>query len=634
MCLDLGNSPYARWRTLPAGSVSLTGGLWARRQSVNRETSLRHGYRTLRQVGNFHNLRLAAGLAEGEYQGPMYMDSDLYKWLEALAWELARGPDDELQHMIDLTIELIAAAQADDGYIDSYFQVVEPDNRWSNLKDGHELYCAGHLIQAAVAHRRVVGDSRLLHVACRFADYVGSVFGPDKRSGTPGHPELEIALVELYRETGEERYLDLARFFLDQRGQGLLGAGRYGNPAYYQDHVPVRLATAVAGHAVRQLYLVAGVTDVFLETGEQALLDAVLRQWQDMTEGKLAITGGVGARHEGEAFGEPYELPNDRCYNETCAAIASIFWNWRLLLATGEARFADLIERTLYGGFLSGVSLDGQRFFYVNPLLSRGGIERAEWYTCACCPPNAMRVLASLDHYFVTSDLADSARGTAAGMQIHQYASCVIAAELEPGRRVILSMETDYPWHGQVILTIQQTDGQPWRLALRVPGWCDEAAMRVEGQPVEVPSGGGYATVERAWRAGDTVELEFPMKPQLVEPHPQVDAARGCVAIQCGPVVYCIEQVDQEPSVDVLGVQIDGTLPLRTAWRGDLLGGVMTVEATGYIKDVDAWGDQLYRPVEERETLPREPVCLTAVPYYAWANREPGPMRVWIPRVR
>jgi len=617
-------SPHARWRTLPIGSVSLTGGLWSQRQVVNRRVSLRHGYRALERAGNFHDLRLAAGLAEGEYRGPLYMDSDLYKWLEALAWELARGPDDELLRMADEVIALIAAAQADDGYLNSYYQVVEPERRWNNLKDGHELYCAGHLIQAAVAHRRTIGDTRLLDVACRFADNIGSVFGPDKRDGTPGHPEIEMALVELYRDTGRRRYLELAGFFLDQRGRGILGTGRFNNPAYYQDHVPVRQASTVAGHAVRQLYLTAGITDVYMETGERALLDAVMRQWRDMTLGKLYVTGGVGSRHEGEAFGESYELPNDRCYCETCAAIASILWNWRLLLVTGEARFADLIERTLYNGFLSGVSSDGRRFFYVNPLLSRGGIERAEWYHCACCPPNVMRLMASLGHYFATSDPG--------GLQIHQYGPALIRAELTPGRQVALRMETDYPWQGQVRLTVERTDGTPWNLGLRLPGWCEGPTIQVGGRPVAVPDGGGYVVVGRPWRKGDVVELDLPMIPRLVEAHPLSDSTRGSVAIERGPLVYCLEQCDQQPPINgFMGVEIDGMAPLQAVWDDDLLGGVVVVEAEGYAMDLDPWQGRLYGPVGVRGGLSRRPVRLVAVPYYAWANRGPGAMRVWIP---
>ena len=617
---DTSHSPYAHWHTLPVGSVVLTGGFWHTRQTINRKASLPHGHQMLERAGNFHDLRLAAGLAEGPYRGPLFMDSDLYKWLEALGWELANGPDDELRRIAAETIELIAAAQADDGYLDSYYQVAEPGQRWRNLRDGHELYCAGHLIQAAVAHRRATGDTNLLHVACRFADHIYSVFGSGRRAGTPGHPEIEMALVELYRETGQPRYLELAGTFLDQRGRGTLAGGR--DPAHYQDHVPVRQATGVAGHAVRQLYLLAGVTDAYLETGERPLFEAATRQWQDVTSGKLYVTGGLGSRYEGEAFGEPFELPNDRGYCETCAAIASILWNWRMLLATGEARFADLIERALLNGFLSGVSLDGRRFFYVNPLLSRGGAERAEWYSCACCPPNVMRLIASLGHYFATHDPA--------GLQIHQYGSATVHATLEAGRSVAVRMETDYPWQGDVRLTVERADGLPWRLTVRVPGWCEAPSVRVNGQTWAIAAGEGYATIERPWRAGDTVELDLPMVPRLIEAHPRSDAARGSVAIERGPLVYCLEDCDQPPSVNIMDVQIDETAPLQAAWHGDLLGGVMVVEAQGYAVDVAAWQERLYRPADEGVPS-RQPARLVAVPYYAWANRGPGAMRVWIP---
>jgi DUF1680 family protein len=458
-------------------------------------------------------------------------------------------------------------------------------------------------------------------VACRFADYIYSVFGPGRRVATPGHPEIEMALVELYRETGQGRYLELAGTFLDQRGHGLL-TGRF-TLAHYQDHVPVRQATTVAGHAVRQLYLLAGVTDVYLETGERALFEAAARQWQDVTSGKLYITGGLGSRYEGEAFGEPYELPNDRSYCETCAAIASILWNWRMLLATGEARFADTIERALFNGFLSGVSLDGRRFFYVNPLLSRGGVEREEWHWCACCPPNIMRLIASLGHYFATRD--------SAGLQIHQYACGTVGAMLEPGRSVAVRMETDYPWQEGVRVIIERADGLPWRLALRLPGWCSAPMMRVNGQAWTETAGAGYATIERPWRAGDTVELDLPMAPRLIEAHPRNDATRGSVAIERGPLVYCLEGCDQPPAARILDVLIDETGPLQAAWHGDLLGGATVIEAQGYAVDVAAWQGRLYRPADEG-ALPRQPVRLTAVPYYAWANRGPGAMRVWIPR--
>jgi DUF1680 family protein len=448
-----------------------------------------------------------------------------------------------------------------------------------------------------------------------------SVFGTDRKPGAPGHPEIELALVELYRATGERPYLELAQFFIDQRGHGVVGAGWYNDPKYHQDHLPVRQATAVEGHAVRQLYLTAGVTDVYLETGEQALLDAVMRQWQDMTSGKLHITGGVGARHEWEAFGEPYELPNDRCYCETCAAIGSIMWNWRLLLATGDGRFADLIERTLYNALLSGVSLEGRTYFYGNVLLSRGGIERKEWFDCACCPPNLTRVLASLAHYFATGD--------ANGLQVHQYAPGTISA-LQG--RIRLDVETAYPWEGNVRFTVRETDSAPWTLQLRVPAWCKGATVAVNAQASQSDTAQGYVSIERVWRAGDTVELELPMVPRLVEAHPRNDSTRDSAAIERGPIVYCLEACDQDPSVNLLDVQLDDTAPLVEQWRGDMLEGVVSVEAQGFVCDPAPWGDELYKPLGAAGDLSRAPLRLTAIPYYAWANRGPHAMRVWIPR--
>ena len=617
---------YARWSTLAPGAVELTDGFWAQKQAINRQVSLRRGYQKLEEFGNIDNLRLAAGLSDAPFRGPLFMDSDLYKWLEAVACDQAISPDPELAGLASGVIDLLAAAQAEDGYLNSYWQMVRPNDRWTDLDHGHELYCAGHMIEAAIAFRRATGDTRLLQIARRFADYIDSVFGPGKRDGTPGHPEIELALIELYRETGERRYLDLASFFVDQRGQQVLGkGGRYFGTEYYQDRVPVREATVVEGHAVRQLYLTAGVTDLYIETGDPELKDAVTRLWGDMTAHKMHLTGGFGARFTGEAFGEPYELPSDRCYCETCAAIAAMMWNWRMLLATGDARYADLLERSLYNGFLSGVSLDGERYFYVNPLQSRGGIERPEWYSCACCPPNVMRQIALVGHYVATVDTA--------GLQIHQYMSAHVPFANAEGHRATLLIETDYPWDGDIRLTIDETDDEVWRLSLRVPGWCLSGVAHLNGESAAVAPGGQYAHLERRWKVGDTVDLTLRMAPKSVEPNPRIDAIRGCLAIERGPLVYCLEQADQELWTDLLDVRIAPDAVMQARWREDLLGGVTTIEVGGLVVDNSAWDGCLYRPVSSKgakgEVARKAP--LTAVPYYAWANRGPGAMRVWIP---
>ena len=629
---DTSHSPAALWQTLAGGAVTIDGGLWARRQAINREAALPHGYRMLEAAGNLENLRIAAGRSSGRYQGPVFMDSDVYKWIEAAAYEHARVPSDWLLSHMATAIDIVGAAQGADGYLNSHYQVAEPDRRWTDFAQGHELYCAGHLFQAAVAHHRATGTDGLLRIARRFADYLVDRFGPGKHPGTPGHPEIEMGLIELYRETGDRRYVELARFFLDQRGHAWLGPGRYNSAAYYQDRVPVREASELEGHAVRALYLTAGIADVYLETGEAALLGALHRQWADLTSHKLYLTGGVGSRHLGEAFGQPFELPNDLAYDETCAAIASILWSWRMLLATGQGRFADLIDRTLHNAVLSGVSLDGERYFYVNPLasngraeyLGRGGCLRKEWHLVACCPPNVMRLLASLGHYVATRD------GT--GLQVHQYAPARITAALPAGGSVALRMETRYPWEGAVRLTVEEGNGRPWPLALRIPGWCGRATVRVNGGAVEAaPDAAGYLRLERSWRPGDTVELDLPMDARLIEPHPAIESTRGCLAIERGPLVYCLEQADQGDA-PIADLEIDPAGALAARWSPELLEGVVAVRAPGFRVDTSAWGDRLYRAFRPGPVPARQRVELTAIPYFAWANRGPGAMRVWVPR--
>lgn len=623
--LDSTRSPYARLHTLPLTSVTLGPGFWADKQAINRAASLEHGYQMLEKAGNLHNFRVAAGRETGDYRGRNFMDENVYKWLEAVAYELAKTPDSPLRATADAVIDLIGEAQQPDGYLNTYYTFAEPQNRWADLDHGHELYCGGHLFQAAVAYHRATGDDQLLGIATRFADHMDSVFGPDKRHGTCGHPEIELALMELYRETREPRYLALGKFFVDQRGKGTMrGLGWYG-PEYHQDRVPVRQASVIEGHAVRAMYLMAGVTDLYLETGEQALYDALERLWHDMTSGKLHLTGGAGARYEGESFGDPYELPNDQCYCETCAAIGSVMWNWRMLLATGEARFADLMEQTLYNGVLSGPALDGTHFFYINPLLSRGGYQRAEWYAVACCPPNIMRTVGSIEHFLATQD--------ARGIQLHLYAAATLRVQNAQGPTTVLHIDTRFPWEGQIAITVEQTPGIPWALSLRIPGWASNATLTVNGQPAGVAvNPGSYAAIERTWQPGDVVVLDLPVAPRLYEAHPLIDATRHSVAILVGPLVYCLEQVDQAPAVDVLRVQIDESAPLEAHWQADLLGGTVIVSAAGYQIDPACWQNRLYRPLGSGPAPAYQPVRLKAVPYHLWGNRGPNAMRVWIPR--
>ena len=628
--------PYAKLRPLEPRTVVLKDGFWTSKQDTNRKVSLRHGYEQLEKAGNLFDLRLAAGKETGEYRGKVFMDSDVYKWLEAVAYELSREPDDELEELASQTISLVEEVQLPSGYIDSYFQVAGPQTQWTDLTHGHEMYCAGHLIGAAIAFNRFSGDDRLLKVAVRAADHIYSVFGPGKRRGVPGHAEIETALVELYRETGDRNYLDLALALLEYRGYQTLDPGKHGGHgghAVFQDHATLGDAETVEGHAVRQVYLTTGVADAYLETGKPELMEYLQRLWKDMTYRKTFVTGGVGSAHSHEAFGEPFDLPNARAYSETCAAIASMMWNWRLLLATGESMYADSFERAMYNAFLSGVSQTGDTFFYVNPLLSHGfdpaitrkRIQRMAWPWTPCCPPNIMRLLAVLDHYIATSD--------GDGLQIHQYVPSVIRFPGSGATGRKLTMETQYPWEGEIAIRIDETDAEPWTLSLRVPAWSDDATLSVNGEQIpDSQRDNGYLSVSRAWQAGDQVAFTLPMEPTLYEAHPMVDSTRCSVSIQRGPLVYCLEQPDQEEGVDVLRTQISTTDEMVAKWNPELLGGVMTVEASGYAMGDAPWDEALYRRVGEGAQPTRRPAKLTAIPYFVWANRGPSAMRVWIPR--
>ncbi|HVQ93420.1 MAG TPA: beta-L-arabinofuranosidase domain-containing protein [Mycobacteriales bacterium] len=614
-----------RLRPLDSPQPTVAGGFWAERLQVNRSRTIPHGFDQLRGTGTLDNLRFAAG-GDGQYRALAdtsgatfpFLDSDVYKWLEAVGWELARvtaaggtpAPPAGLLAAADEAIGIVAAAQRPDGYLNSYVQLlggqVHHDLAW-----GHEFYCVGHLIQAAVAWHRGLGDDRLLAVAVRAADRIEREFGPSGRDGVDGHPGIEMALVELTRVTGEGRYAALAARMLDLRGHGLLGAGRFG-PAYWQDHEPVRQAATVAGHAVRQLYLDCGAVDVAVELGDTDLLAAVGERWRDLVATRTYLTGGMGSRHRDESFGDPFELPPDRAYTETCAAIASVMLAWRLLLATGEAQYADAIERAMYNGVLSGMSLDGTRFFYVNPLQRRthrawepaGGGGRATWYPCACCPPNLMRLLSSWPQYLASRDEA--------GVQIHQYASGQITARVAGGT-VRLAVRTDYPWHGRVAVQVLSTPDDPWTLSLRVPGWCPDATLETP-DAAAAPVRPGAVERHRRWRPGDTVVLDLDLSVRVTEPDPRVDAVRGCAAVQRGPLVYCVESADLAPGAELEDLEWDGHRPPATVGRPDL--GDSAVGITVPLRSRTAGTTDL----------------AAAVPYFAWANRQVGAMRVWLPR--
>jgi DUF1680 family protein len=614
---------HETFRPLGLQQVSVTGGFWAERQNANRSVSIPDGYRQLHDAKNLHNFEVAAGRATGQAIGPIFADSDVYKWLEAAAWEYARQPDEQLlAQQLEIT-ELVAAAQEEDGYLNTVVRLQERE-RYRTPARNHEHYCAGHLFQAAVAQARCTGHRELLDVAIRFADHLVREFGPGKNEDVDGHPVVEMALVELYRETGTRAYLDLAAYFVLARGHRMLE--RYdGNSTYLSDRVPVREATTVEGHAVRAVYLAAGAADVATETDDLGLLDALATQFASMTAGKQYVTGGLGARWEGEAFGDPYELPSDRAYAETCAAIGAVQWAWRMLLATGDATYADQIERMLYNAFLPGVSLAGGEYFYVNPLQVRHDAHpddernpangRLAWFGCACCPPNVMRTLSSLAGYVASE--------TPRGLQLHQYVPASIHIDTAAGP-LELEVETQYPWNGDVRIRVVKAPTESVELSFRIPAWADGAVLN--GNTV---AAGGYSAVDRVLNDGETIELSLPMAPRVTRPHPRVDAVRGSVAIERGPLVYALEAADQPAGVVLDDVVIDAASALTSSFDAQLLGGVTTVKVAGRLSNSgDAHAGGSDAPGED--TTDADAVELTAIPYLAWANRGPSEMRVWI----
>jgi len=586
---------HRKLKAVPFTAVQVRDSFWAPRLRINREKSLPHNFKWCEDTGRFANFAKAGGLMKGEFQGIYFNDSDVYKVLEGASYSLADHPDPTLDRMTDEVIAKIAAAQRKDGYLNTYYTLKEPGREWTNCGVMHELYCAGHLIEAAVAHFRATQKRTLLDVAIRFADYIDNRFGPGKQVDVPGHEELELALVKLFEVTGDERYLKLSKFFLDARGNPAHRKALYGE--YCQDHVPVVDQTKVVGHAVRAMYLYAGVADMAAYTGDEKYIATMARLWDDVVMHKMYVTAGIGARREGEAFGEPYELPNETAYCETCAAIGLALWSHRLNLLHADAQFADVLERAIYNGVLSGIGMDGEHYFYVNPLAADGGHHRQPFFDCACCPTNAVRFLPSLPGYVYATSRD--------GIYVNLYMQS--DARMAWGdSAVAIHQATDYPWAGRVELSIDPEEPSTFDLYLRVPGWCAAARLAVNGQAVtKLEQQKGYIVIRREWKSRDTVELEFEMEVQRVEAHPLVAADTGRVAVTRGPLVYCFEGVDNGNRVSNIVLERDPQF--RYEGQPDLLGGIGLIHA---------------RARGQRQ--------VTAIPYYAWDHRTPGPMAVWV----
>ncbi|WP_116133949.1 glycoside hydrolase family 127 protein [Tropicimonas sp. IMCC34043] len=559
----------------------------------------------------------------------MFWDSDFGKSIETAAYALNRTPDAELEARVDEVIDAYGRLQQEDGYLNSWFIRIEPGKRWTNLRDQHELYNAGHLIEGAVAYFHATGKRRFLDILCRYADCIAKVFGPGEgqKHGYPGHPELELALVKLGRATGAQRYLDLARFLVDERGQpplyfDLEARARGETPEdfhfrtleYCQAHRPVREQDAVVGHAVRAAYLYAGMADVATEFADTTLDAPLERLWSHLTEKNLYVTGGFGPSALNEGLTFDYDLPNETAYAETCAAVALVFWASRMLGRRPDARYGDIMEQALYNGALSGLSFDGETFFYDNPLESRGDHHRWVWHRCPCCPPNISRLVASIGTYFY--GVADTE------IAVHLYNAGTAEIDVAGGH-VTLTQETRYPLDGAVAITLRTASEVEFALSLRVPGWADGATLRLNGETEIAEVRDGYLRISRRWRSGDRVELSFDMAPRRVFAHPKVSPDQGRTALMRGPLVYCLEGVDNGSDLNSVVLGDDVTLE---AAEEDILGGIVRLTARA---QREVWpGNALYRTAPPS----REATVLSAVPYYAWDNRAPGEMLVWVRR--
>ncbi|MFN2315024.1 MAG: glycoside hydrolase family 127 protein, partial [Bacteroidales bacterium] len=588
-----------QWLAMPApGEVLIRDKFWSPKIERNRVTTIPYVFSQCEQTGRIDNFAIAGGLKKGKHTGARYNDSDVFKIIEGACYSLMETPDPELRLYVDSLVTLIAAAQEEDGYLYTT-RTIDPDNmapgagreRWIDERVSHELYNVGHMYEAAVAHHLATGTYTFINVALRNAELVYNEFGWGKREIAPGHQEIEIGLIKLYRLTGERKWLELAQFFLDVRGR----PGEYirhpegsrfevyNDSVYLQMHRPVLDQAEAVGHAVRGVYMYTAMADLSEATGYNRYLKASQRIWEDVTRGKIYITGGIGSKEHGEAFGEFFELPNMTAYTETCASVANVFWNHRLYRATGDAKYLDVLERTLYNGLISGIGIDGCRFFYPNPLESDGSFERAGWFDCSCCPVNVARFMPVLKQ-FVWS-LSDE------GVNVNLFISS--QARLSTiGGAVVIRQETEYPWSGNVTISVDpDSEGSLFTLRIRIPAWTGNAPIAgdlysytnrpgkkiritINGKHVSYRTDNGFAVIERKWNRGDVVDVTLPMEPRFITARNEVEADRGKVALGVGPMVYCLEEADNGP---VRELTVDPETKVDFAFDPELLGGVGTL---------------------------------------------------------
>jgi DUF1680 family protein len=616
-------------RPVSFSRVKIADRFWTPRITANREVSIPCNERQCRETGRIDAYKL--DWKPGQPNEPhKYWDSDVAKFIEAACYSLATHPDAALKGRLDEIIKLIVSAQQPDGYLNPHFTIVEPEKRWTNLRDHHELYCAGHLIESAVAHVQTTGDKIFLDAICRYADHIAVVFGrePGQKRGYCGCPEIELALVKLYRATGNSRYLDLCRYFVDERGCqphyfDAEAIARGDDPAkfwaksykYCQAHAPLREQREVVGHSVRAMYIYCAMADLALELNDSSLSAACERLWQHAVGRLMYVTGGLGTSAENEGFTFDYDLPNESAYCETCAAVAFVFWNHRMLQLDCDARYGDVLERALYNGVLSGVSLDGSKFFYENPLASRGAHHRKDWFDCSCCPPNVARLLASLGEYIYSESETEAA--------VHLYVQSSTALHVA-GQTVGIEQQSNYPWDGKITVSVKPEASAHFILKLRQPGWCGQFQVSINGKQVEAINERGYLRIEREWRAGDRVELNLEMPVTRVYSDPRVRMNCGRVALQRGPLVYCLEGADNGTDLNALSVPRGSELQAR--FDENLLGGMVSVHGEAVKLSPNDGSEKLYRN-KPNQVVPAQ---LKAIPYFAWDNRTAGEMLVWI----
>lgn len=624
----LGHSLNARLHTVPVQAVHLGDGFWASRRRVTTERSLPTLLELLEEHGVMDNFRRLSGRKNVPRKGPVYTDSDAYKWIEAASWALASNETadsdkQKLRQDIESMISDIVAAQEPSGYLNTYYVGDKAHLRFTELVRSHEDYCLGHLIQAAVAYYRATGSRALLDPAIKFADYIVDNFGPTLRPFMTGHPELEMALVELYRTTGDSRYLEFVRYLFSGVERDRM-KWKDSDVRYTFSGRQFTSRTEFEGHAVRALYASSGATDYFAETGDPAYKKTLDLLWTDLTMRKMYITGGVGSRSGGESFGDPYELPSEQAYAETCAAVANVMWNFRLLAVTGDARYADVLEKTLYNGVNSGMSLSGTLYCYRNPLASNGEKLRSPWYDTTCCPPNIERLFESLPGYFYAMSRD--------GVFVNLYHNSELDWHLEDGTGLKLTQSTNYPWNGDIHLTVNPAHTADFTVYLRWPNWAPTADIEVNGQPFSATNAqrGSYIAITRTWNKGDTITLNLAMQPTPMVSNPRVADTYGRVAMERGPLVYVLEQIDQAGiALPDLFYRVNGSSTVEV--RKDLLGGLTVLKVNGSAAEKSVGDEVLYEPLAAAATRAKRSVMLTFIPYYAMGNREPTPMEVWVP---